>query len=65
MFTLLFSLFLGCSVNETPRKPEWSEQKTTGHNGLNAQVLIVVQASLGFAVFRADDPSAASWIDRH
>ena len=61
MFTLLFTLFQGCSVNETTPKPEWAslehwEQWTQCTNTECRSTIIN-------AVFRADDPVAADWIN--
>ena len=61
MFTLLFSLFLGCSVEEAPPKPEWAtqdhwEQWTQCTN-------TECRSSIINSVFRADDPVAANWIN--
>ena len=61
MFTLLFSLFQGCSVEEAPPKPAWAAQdhweQWTQCTNTDCRSEIIN------AVFRADDPIAATWIN--
>ena len=61
MFTLLITLFQGCSVNETPPKPEWA---TPEHWEQWTQCTDTqCRSNIINAVFQADDPIAAFWIN--
>ena len=61
MFTLLFILFQGCSVKRAPPKPEWATQdhweQWTQCTNTECRSTIIN------AVFRADNPIAANWIN--